>query len=257
MDRLKNGVILGSIPLLLIVFCWEFFPRAGIVEPSLLPPISEVFQSWGRLLISGRIYDDILISTKRAMIGFTAAFLIAVPLGIMIGYYNLFARLTGPLVNICRQIPAMALFPVFILFFGIGELSKYVIVFWVCIWPILFNTISGVKTVDPLLIRAARSMGADNRRIIQTVVLPGMVPSLMTGIRLGAGSSIIALVSAEMIGARSGLGFMVLNSQYNFQIAEMYVAILSIAFIGIVINELLVALEKKLSFWTGNQMNKG
>lgn len=172
------------------------------------------------------------------------------------GYSKIFSDYVSPFIHFCRQIPSMALFPVFIIFFGVGEPSKIVIVFWVSVWAILLNTINGVMNVDPLLIKASRSMGGKNIAILFTVILPDSVPSIMTGVRLGAGSSVISLVAAEMLGARAGLGFRVINSQYNFQIGQMYATILTIAVIGIIINQLLVLVERRLTFWkstVGNQ----
>lgn len=236
--------------IIVVLLLWEFLPRLGVIKPSLLPSISTIAEEWWKLLVDRSLYPDILISLERALLGFGIAMLIGIPLGIVIGYFKLFSQIVSPLIHIFRQIPALSLFPVFILFFGIGELSKVAIVFWVAVWPILLNTVGGVRHVDPLLIKAAKSMGAGNGKILTTVVLPSIVPSMMTGVRLGAGSSVVALVSAEMIGAKSGLGFMIMNSQYNFQIPKMYVAILTIAVIGILINQLLVRLEKRLTFWS-------
>jgi len=243
----------NSIVILIVLALWQILPSIGVVDAAILPPISKIFAAWWKLLASGKIVDDILDSMRRVAIGFTIALAIGIPTGVAIGYYNLFARLITPLINICRQVPAMALYPVFILFLGIGESSKIGIVFWVSLWPILLNAATGVKQIDPLLVKAAKSMGAGNIRILRTVVLPGIVPQLMTGVRLGAGSAIVSLVAAEMIGARSGLGYMVTNTQYNFQIPEMYDSILSIAVLGILINKLLVGLEKRMSFWSATE----
>ncbi|HWQ43255.1 MAG TPA: ABC transporter permease [Desulfosporosinus sp.] len=240
-----------SALIFLILALWEILPSLKIIRPSLLPPFSDVLITWFQLIFLGKheLIPDILISLQRALLGFGFALLIGVPLGLLIGYFKSFSDVFSPLVHICRQIPALALFPVFILFFGIEETSKVTIVFWVSVWDILLNTISGVQHTDLLLIKAARSMGADTERILASVVLPGAVPALMTGLRLGAGSAIKALVAAEMIGAKAGLGFQVINSQYNFQISKMYVSILSIALIGIILNFILEIIEKKLTFW--------
>ena len=245
-----SSLVKNLLLIAVFLFLWEFLPKLGIIKPSLLPPISVIGEEWWKLLSDRTLFPDIIISLERALLGFGVAMLIGIPLGIIIGYFKLFSQIVSPLIHIFRQIPALSLFPVFILFFGIGELSKVAIVFWVAVWPILLNTVQGVRHVDPLLIKAAKSMGADNGKILSTVVFPSIVPSMMTGVRLGAGSSIVALVSAEMIGAKSGLGFMIMNSQYNFQIPKMYVAILTIAVIGILINYLLVRLEKRLTFWS-------
>jgi len=166
--------------------------------------------------------------------------LVGVPLGIFMGSWKTFERtLDGPL-QAGRQVSAIALFPVFILFFGIGELSKVVIIFWASVWPILLNTTIGVKTVDPVLIRSARSMSARGATLFRKVILPAAAPSIFTGIRL---------VAAEMIGANAGLGFLVLNSQEIFKIPEMYAAIVALAAFGLGMNKLLYHLERRATVW--------
>lgn len=241
---------LKSISIIFIFFAfWELLPRIEIINPAFLPPFSKVALIWLELVVSGELFTHIFISLQRALSGFLLALFIAVPLGSAIGWYKEFARFIDPLIQMYRQIPAMALFPVFILFLGIGELSKAGIVLWVSVWPILLSTIGGVKCADPLLIKVARSMGADDLRLFTQVILPGALPSIMTGVRLSASSSIMILVAAEMIGAKSGLGFMIINAQYNFEIHKMYAAIITIAIIGLLANYSLLWLERKLTAW--------
>jgi NitT/TauT family transport system permease protein len=232
-----------------IVLLWQLLPSVKLIRPSLLPPFAVVFHSLRSICVSGAILPHLLVSIRRVLTGLSLAIAFGIPVGIGIGYFHGFSEIASPLINVCRQIPPLALFPVFLLFLGIGEPSKIAIIFWLSVWSILLNTISGVRQVDGMLIKAARSMGADNMRILRTVILPDMIPSVMTGIRLGAGGAILALVAAEMIGAKSGLGFMVINSQYNFQIKQMYAYILSIAFLGLALNQLFETLERKLTFW--------
>jgi NitT/TauT family transport system permease protein len=239
----------GSSIIFIFLALWELLPRVGIINPAFLPPVSKVFLVWTDLIFSGELFKHLFISMQRAITGFLLALFITVPLGIAIGWYKGFAQFVDPLIQACRQISAIALFPVFILFLGIGELSKTGMVAWVSMWPILLNTISGVKHADPSLIKVARSMGANSFCLLYKVILPGALPSIMTGIRLGASSAILVLVAAEMIGAKAGLGFMIINSQYNFEINQMYAAIITIAVIGLIVNYALVWLERKLTAW--------
>lgn len=242
---LARGVIVGAIILLL----WEILPSAGLVEPSILPPFSKILGEWKNVIVGGLLWKHVLSSMQRSLLGLGMSVAFGLPLGIIIGYFKKAGQAILPFVNFCRQIPALALFPVFILFLGIGETSKIGIVFWVSLWPLLINTISGVNQVDPIYVKAAKSMGEKDLGILLHVILPAGIPSIMTGLRLSAASAVVALVSAEMIGAKSGLGFLVVNSQYNFQIARMYVAILSIATIGTITNYGLERLQRRLTFW--------
>jgi len=148
-----------------------------------------------------------------------------------------------------RPISPIALFPVFILWFGIGIFSKIAIIFWVCWFPILLSTIKGVKSVDPILIKAARSMGASDSKLFKSVILPSSTFWIITGLRIGAASSLLALIAAEMIGTNSGIGFFVLTSAYTFKTVNMYAGILAIGLIGFFFNYLFIFLEKKLTNW--------
>ena len=171
------------------------------------------------------------------------------PLGILIGWYRPLAQYLSPVLELFRNTAALALLPVFVLILGIGETSKVALVTYACIFPILLNTISGVRTVDPLLIKSARSLGLPAYRLFQKVILPAALPTIFTGIRLSAASSILVLIAAEMVGARSGLGYLIMASQLNFQIPQMYAGILTIALVGLVFNYVLVLLERRFSRW--------
>jgi NitT/TauT family transport system permease protein len=150
---------------------------------------------------------------------------------------------------VIRNTAALALLPVFTLLLGIGETSKISIVAYAAFFPVLLNTIAGVRTVDPLLIRAARSLGLSNFRLFQKVILPSAVPTIFTGIRMAGTSSILVLIAAEMVGAKAGLGYLIVNSQMSFLIPEMYAGILTVSLLGLLVNYLLVAAERHFSRW--------
>ena len=170
-------------------------------------------------------------------------------LGLGIGWYPGFAKFFDPVLQLFRQTSAFALFPIFIFVFGIGEFSKVAVISYACVWPILLNTVNGVRNVDPYLIKCARSMAASDWVIFQKVVIPSLIPSLATGVRLAGASAILLLVAAEMIGASAGLGFMIIDSQNTFQPARLYSAIITMAAIGLCTNYFFVYLEKKATVW--------
>jgi ABC-type nitrate/sulfonate/bicarbonate transport system, permease component len=228
---------------------WEGAPRAGLVNPSFLTPVSKVLATLWHMAVSGELGRHALVSLIRIAQGLGVSIAIGVPLGLLTGWYRGFERaIDGPL-QFGRQISAIALFPVFILLFGIGELSKVVIIFWASVWPLLLNTVTGVKGIDPVLLRSARSMGAGSLVLFTKVILPAAAPSIFTGIRLGAAYAFMVLVAAEMIGANAGLGFLVLYSQEVFRIPDMYAAIVALAAFGLALNKLLLVLEKNATSW--------
>lgn len=228
---------------------WEFLPRAGLVNPAFLSPPSAVLAAIVNLAQSGQLNKHIVASLQRSLGGLTLAIIAGVGLGLLMGVIRRFEAFIDPLLQLFRQVSALALFPVFLLFFGIGEASKIAIIFWAAFWPVLLNTISGVKQVEKLLIHSALSMGASRRFIFFKVILPAAAPSIFTGVRLAGAYSITALVAAEMIGSHAGLGFLTLNSQEIFQIPSMYAGIVLLAILGLALNYVLALLEKRLTRW--------
>lgn len=232
-----------------LLAAWEVLPYAGLVNRHFLPPLSETMKTVWTLLSTRQLQEHILVSLKRIVLGLGVAVVIGYPLGLLMGWFREFEKVVDAPLQAGRQISALALFPVFILLFGIGELSKAIIIFWASLWPVLLNTTVGVKNIDPILIRSARSMGACRRKLLVHVIVPAAAPSVFTGIRLGASYAFMVLVAAEMVGANSGLGFLVLNSQETFRIPEMYAAIITLCLFGLLVNHLLLVLEKRATKW--------
>ncbi len=238
-----------SIALVIFIVLWEILPAVGLINPTFLAPPSEVFSALLNLISTGELWKHTSISLKRAFTGFGLAVLTMIPLGFLMGWYRGFEEISDGLVQAMRQISSLSLFPVFLLFFGIGEISKIAVIYWGTQWPILLNTISGVKGVDPLLIKSARSMGSNDMSIFRKVVLPSSLPSIIVGLRLGATHAILVLVAAEMIGATSGLGYSIKNWEFNFMIPEMYAAVVTLALLGLITNYSLIYLERRTIKW--------
>ncbi|MDP9600915.1 UNVERIFIED_ORG: NitT/TauT family transport system permease protein [Variovorax paradoxus] len=238
-----------GIGIVIFLALWEALPRLGIVSDAYLSPPSAVIASIAQLVDTGQLWKHLAASLQRSLWGLVLASFSGVVLGLLIGSSKRLAAIVDPVLQLFRQTSAFALFPVFILFLGIGELSKVAIIFWASFWPVLLSTVGGVKQVDRLLVNSALSMGASRRFIFFKVVLPASLPSIFTGVRLAGAYSITALVAAEMIGAHSGLGFLTLNSQETFQIPTMYAGILLLAVVGLVLNYLLALLERRLLRW--------
>jgi NitT/TauT family transport system permease protein len=238
-----------SVVLIVLLAVWEIAPRQGWVNAAFFPPFSLVARAWWDMLLDGTTRENLVASLVRSSAGFGLAVLVAVPLGLFIGWYRVVSDYLNPVIELFRNTATLALLPVFILLLGIGEVSKIAIVFYACTWAILLNTVSGVHNVDPLLIKAARSMGLGPLRLFQKVVLPSAVPTIFTGIRLAGATSILVLVAAEMVGANAGLGYYITYAQNNFQIDRMYAGILTVSALGLFINYALVRLERHFSAW--------
>ncbi|MBU9766627.1 ABC transporter permease [Mycobacterium sp. TNTM28] len=238
-----------AVVILAFLALWEIAPRIGLVDKVFLPPFSEVVSAWLTLAANGQLTEHVSASLSRALIGLAVAIVVSIPLGVAIAWYRPVADFLNPILELFRNTAALALLPVFILILGIGETSKVALVIYAASFPILLNTISGVRTVDPLLIKSARSLGLSPVRLFQKVILPAAVPTIFTGLRMAAASSILVLIAAEMVGAKAGLGYLITAAQFNFQIPNMYAGIVTIALVGVTFNGILVAIEGRLSGW--------
>jgi NitT/TauT family transport system permease protein len=238
-----------SVAIVVLLAVWETVPRLGFVDRTFLPPVSDVAAAWWELLLNGQLLANTEASLIRSAAGFGLAVVISVPLGLLIAWYRPVANLLGPLLEVFRNTAALALLPVFVLLLGIGETSKISIVLYACTWPILLNTISAVRDVDPTLIKLAKSLALPPHRLFQKVILPAAVPTIFTGIRLAGAASILVLIAAEMVGAKAGLGYLINASQFNFAVPEMYAGIVTISAIGVAFNQALVSLERRFTAW--------
>ena len=242
----RYGVVLGFLAL------WQAAAKGGWVNAAVLPPIDMIVAALWKGLVGGSLLGDIAISLQRAGLAFAAAATLAIPLGLVMGQVRRVETALDPILQLFRQTSALALYPVFILLLGLGEASKVFVIFWATLFPLLLNTISGVKEVDPKLLEMARVYGASRLTIFRRVVLPGAVPSIFVGLRLGATTALLLLIASEMIGANKGIGFQVMNAQYNFQIPLMFAAIVILAALGLIANQVLVSLQRRLCRWNSS-----
>jgi len=251
-SRYRRGAarwLRGTIGLALLAGVWEVAPRAGLVDPYFVTPLSDVLEAWWRLVTSGQLAEHLRASLVRSVVGFTLAVLAAIPLGAAIAWYGPVRQVFTPVLEVFRNTAALAILPVFVLILGIGETSKIAIVVFACFFPVLLSTISGVAAVDTQLLRTARVLGLSPVTTFRKVVFPAAVPTIFTGIRIAGASAILVLIAAEMIGATAGLGYFINYSQYNFLIPQMYAGILTTSLIGLAVNYGLVAVERRLSRW--------
>ncbi|MGD0152814.1 MAG: ABC transporter permease [Thermacetogeniaceae bacterium] len=242
-------VLEKTLAISIFLVLWEIVPRIGLIDRSYVPPLSEVLIRGFQFLLAGKLLPHIVISIQRALGGYLLGVVFGVPLGLLIGWNKTLERYLDPFLQLLRQTSPMALFPVFIILFGVGYATQIIIILWVVFWPILLNTISGVKYVNPLLVKSARSMGVTSLGLFTKVVLPSCIPSIVTGLRLSASYSLLMLVAAEMVGAYSGLGYLIVNAQYLFTVHLLYVGVIILALFGVLTNWGLVRLERRLTTW--------
>jgi NitT/TauT family transport system permease protein len=240
-----------SAAVVLFLLFWEFGARylLDAQRQVFLPPLHEVLQALWGLVKNGQLQQHVVASLTRSVLGFGIAVIGGVALGLVVAWYEGLREFLNPLLELFRNTAALALLPVFTLLLGIGETSKIAIVAYASFFPVLLNTVAGARTMDPLLIRAAQSLGLSSVQLFQKVILPSAVPTIFTGIRMGGTASILVLIAAEMVGAKAGLGYLIVNAQSSFQIPDMYAGILTVSVFGLLANTVLVRLERHFSRW--------
>jgi NitT/TauT family transport system permease protein len=246
---IKN-IIFRSAGVVILLALWEFAPRFGWVDAQFLPSLSTVCTTMVWLWTNDDLPVHIIVSLWRALFSLLLATTIALPLGFILesGFPQLNRRLDS-FFRLMSHVNPFSLAPVFLLFFGIGETEKLAIISLVAFWPILFHTITGVRTIDPLLIKTAHSLNVSPWILAREVLLPGAFPTIITGVRVGAQITMFMMIGAEMLGAQAGLGWMVHNSAMVFHIPRLYAAGVLIILLGILINQVLSKIEKDSAFW--------
>ena len=246
----KGGDLFSrSVGLIVFIALWELAPALRLVRATYLSPPSAALRALWLMALRGDLSRHFFISLRRAVAGLLLSAAVGVVLGLFIGYFKSIERRLNLLFQSFRQMSAFALFPVFILFFGLGELSKTIIIFWASLWPVLLNTATGVKNVDKALVRPVVSMGASKRYVFLNIIIPAAAPEIFTGIRLGGSYCVMAVVAAEMIGATSGLGYLVMYSEQTFNTPEMYGGIVMLAVLGLGLNFVLHGIERFFTSW--------
>jgi ABC-type nitrate/sulfonate/bicarbonate transport system permease component len=215
-----------------VLLAWELAGRLGFLNPLLFPVPSRAFADLAVLISSGYLAKALYASLFRVVCGFAIAVTVGVALGAAMARIRLFNELIDPLVELLRPISPLALFPLAILWFGIGDGSKVFIIALAASFPVILNTYAGVRAIDVNLFRASRSLGANEFEIFRGIVLPGSLPHIFTGVRLAWGISLIVIIAAEMVGATVGLGYMVLEAQQTFRTERVFAGIFVIGLIG-------------------------
>jgi ABC-type nitrate/sulfonate/bicarbonate transport system permease component len=241
--------VLGIVSIAGVLGLWQLATGVGWINPVLLPSPLDIGRAFWTSVVDGTLLHNVLASFARVVEGFLLAFVVAVPIGIAMGLSRTLGGLFDPLLELVRPIPPIAVIPLAILWFGIGEFSKVWIIAYGAFFPILLNTMAGFREVERVQVRAAQALGANRYQIFRDVVLRSALPFVIVGARLGMSMAFIVLVAAELIASSSGLGFMISDARYKFRTDEMFLGMACIGALGFGLNVLLRATERRLLKW--------
>ncbi|WP_024833894.1 ABC transporter permease [Ruminiclostridium josui] len=236
--------IIVSFTLLLIL--WQTVVWFGPWNQALLPSPADVGKGFGELILDGTLFTGIKASMYRFFIGYILAAITAITLGLILGWFRNAWSFVNPVVQLVRPISPIAWFPFIVLLFGIGDLPAIVIIFIAAFFPILLTTVSAVGKVDPTYIKVAKNFGIKQPHLLTKIILPSAFPAIASGLHIALGTAWVFLVAGEMVGAQTGLGFMIIDARNNLRSDLLLSGILSIGLIGLILDSLIGLAEKQL-----------
>jgi ABC-type nitrate/sulfonate/bicarbonate transport system permease component len=244
-----EGAIIGGIAVVVVVVAWQWLWSAGKISPLFFTGPSSIVVRFQEEWTMGRLKQDLAYSGANFAIGVGMAIAAGVVMGVIIGWYRRLALVFEPFLTALYSTPRVALIPLILIWFGIGMWSKVFIVFINAFFPVLINTIGGVKAADNDLLRAAKAYCASDWQIFTTVVIPGAVPFILTGVRQAVSLGLIGVVVGEMFGGSEGIGYMVNYGGQTFQTDTVFLGVVIIAMAGIILTNLAERLERHFSRW--------
>jgi ABC-type nitrate/sulfonate/bicarbonate transport system permease component len=245
---LKTSRVSGVILILLLLALWQF-SALYVMDTPTWPPVTRIFQAWVSDLLDGTLISNLVATFWRQMLGYWLAVVLGIGVGLAMGYYRVAYNLMEPLIEVFRPIPGPAYLPVLVLFVGIGDEMKVVLILVASLFPILLNTYSGVRSIDPVQFDTARTLGLTTPQTLREIVLPAALPQILTGMRISLAISLILAILSEMIVSNDGLGYFTLLAERTFKVPDMYAGIFTLAMFGYALNRLFLFGEARLIRW--------
>ncbi len=235
-------------PVFVFAVC-EIIGRFGWIDPFFFPPPSSMLKSLYSMTVSGEIFPHIAISLIRALTGYLLAAVFGLIVGLLVAWSRIVENIADPLIELIRPVSTFALVPVMFVWFGIGNGSKIAIIFKACFFPIVLNTIAGIKGVDARLIQAARSLGANGYQLWIKVLIPAALPMIITGMRISTAMAMLSIIGVEMLAGDSGIGFLVIDAQRTFATDRMFAGIIIISLIGFTLDRIARFIQGRILVW--------
>jgi ABC-type nitrate/sulfonate/bicarbonate transport system permease component len=245
-------VVLNIVGIALFLAVWEVLPRAiPNVNLLLFPPPSGIVDALVDLARSGELLHHAAASVGRALAGFAVGGILGIAIGVLTAWLVPFRFMSDPVLHGFRSVPAIALVPLAIVWFGIGEVSKTALITWGTFFPTWINTYLGARDVNPIYLRSARSLGATRTHILLRIVLPGALPLILAGLRQSLAVALVVMVAAELVGASTGLGQLIATAQQLFRIDYMFVGLLTLGALGFALDRIFIVVVHRLFPWYG------
>jgi ABC-type nitrate/sulfonate/bicarbonate transport system permease component len=247
--RIVRSPVSGLVLILVLLLLWQLAGVNGWISPLSLPPIIAVLRTLWRLLISGEIPIELSSSLARMFAGYFIGVTLGVIVGVPMGSFRPVYRLLEPITEILRPIPSPAYVPIAILFLGIDDEMKIFMIAFSAFFPVLLNTYSGVRAVDPVQLQTANTFGVKGIKLLWQIVLPSAAPFIFIGLRVSLAVALIVMVIAEMVASSNGIGYFILAAERGFQIKEMYAGVVTLAVVGYALNRAFLAVENRVLAW--------
>ncbi|MEI7777066.1 MAG: ABC transporter permease [bacterium] len=239
-------------PLIVFLIIWQLLSIANVLNPEFLPSPVKVVNEFIQLLFNNNLLGDVLASIQRVLVGFAIASVIGIPLGLLFGVNKKLSSFFMPILEVLRPIPPIAWIPLAILWFGLGDKPAYFLVALGAFFPIFTNTYFGVISLEDTYKRAALCLGATKTRFVTEVLLPSSLPHIFSGLKIGLGVGWMVVITAELVGAQSGLGYMIQVNRMLLETPRVIVGMIVIGLLGFLMNKLMVVFEKRLIPWKFN-----
>ena len=245
----RFGFVYGAASFAVIIAAWWAMWAVGFVDPGLLPSPAEVFRQFMTLMVEKQLWLDMLLSARRVLIGVVCGLALAIPVGFMLGWYAGVRRFVDPVINFFRALPPIALIPLVIVYFGIGEPARVLELIYAAFFSGVIVIYEGIKLMPPIFVRVSKALGASDFEIFRRVVIPATLPHVLTAFRVAVGVCWTTLVAAELVAAERGLGAVIVNGQNYFQVPIIFVGIIMIGVVALVMDKIIRLLTTRMLSW--------
>ncbi len=249
MTERSEKLLIGGGTLLAFLALWQAAVSSGLVDPLFVSSPIRIWRAGRDLIADPDFWRDVRVSADEFATGYLAAIALAVPLGLIVGWYRRAQYLLGPFIDALNAVPRVTFLPIIVVWFGIGLWSKFAVVFLGALIPIVIATQSGVRASEARFLRVAKSFGAARLKVFSSIVLPGTVPFIFTGLKYSAGRALLGVVVGELYASTAGLGHMIAEAGNTFQTDTLFFGVLLFTATGLVTTAVLDAIEKRFERW--------